>query len=123
LQAGEVAPESESISDDELRLLFVSCHPVLSRESQVALTLRVVGGLSTTEIARLLLTSVATVQARITRAKKTLSAASVPFATPAPDEWDARLAAVLAVVYLIFTEVRLSPTHTDPPRAHRPRGA
>lgn len=123
LQAGEVAPESESISDDELRLLFVSCHPVLSRESQVALTLRVVGGLSTTEIARLLLTSVATVQARITRAKKTLSAASVPFATPAPDEWDARLAGVLAVVYLIFTEGYASTTGTELLRPHLAREA
>jgi RNA polymerase sigma factor (sigma-70 family) len=94
----------EPIDDDVLRLVFTACHPVLSRESQVALTLRVVGGLTTEEIARMLLMPVTTVQARITRAKKTLSAAQVPFRTPEPAEWSARLAAVLGVVYLIFTE-------------------
>jgi RNA polymerase sigma factor (sigma-70 family) len=94
----------EPIDDDVLRLVFTACHPVLSRESQVALTLRVVGGLTTEEIARMLLVPVTTVQARITRAKKTLSAAQVPFRTPEPAEWSARLAAVLGVVYLIFTE-------------------
>jgi RNA polymerase sigma factor (sigma-70 family) len=94
----------EPIDDDVLRLVFTACHPVLSREAQVALTLRVVGGLTTQEIARMLLVPVATVQARITRAKKTLTAAHVPFETPDPAEWPSRLAAVLAVVYLIFTE-------------------
>lgn len=92
------------IDDDVLRLIFTACHPVLSRESQVALTLRVVAGLSTDEIARMLLTSVPTVQARITRAKKSLAAAHVPFETPDPSEWKARLTAVLGVVYLVFTE-------------------
>lgn len=123
LQRGDPESESASISDDELRLIFISCHPVLSRESQVALTLRVVGGLSTTEIARLLLTSVSTVQARVTRAKKTLTAASVPFETPAPEEWNARLAGVLAVVYLIFTEGYVSTTGTDLVRPHLAREA
>ncbi|MCT9820195.1 sigma-70 family RNA polymerase sigma factor [Microbacterium sp. W1N] len=94
----------EPIDDDLLRLVFTACHPALSRESQVALTLRVVGGLSTTEIARMLLVPVPTVQARITRAKKTLAAAQVPFETPDPSEWRARLAGVLGVVYLVFTE-------------------
>ncbi|CAN7274469.1 sigma-70 family RNA polymerase sigma factor [Microbacterium sp. LjRoot45] len=94
----------EPIDDDLLRLVFTACHPALSRESQVALTLRVVGGLTTTEIARMLLVPVATVQARITRAKKTLSAAGVAFETPEPSEWRARLDGVLGVVYLIFTE-------------------
>lgn len=94
----------EPIEDDVLRLVFTACHPALSRESQVALTLRVVGGLTTTEIARMLLVPVATVQARITRAKKTLAAADVPFATPEPGEWGERLAGVLGVVYLVFTE-------------------
>lgn len=94
----------EPIDDDVLRLVFIACHPVLSRESQIALTLRVVSGLSTPEIARMLLVPVPTVQARITRAKKTLSAAAVPFATPDPSEWGARLAGVLGVVYLLFTE-------------------
>lgn len=94
----------EPIDDDLLRLMFTACHPALSRESQVALTLRVVGGLTTTEIARMLLVPVATVQARITRAKKTLAAAHVPFETPDPSEWEERLAGVTGVVYLIFTE-------------------
>lgn len=94
----------EPIDDDVLRLVFTACHPALSRESQVALTLRVVGGLTTVEIARMLLVPVPTVQARITRAKKTLQAAKVPFETPDPAEWPARLQTVLSVVYLIFTE-------------------
>ncbi|WP_461187591.1 RNA polymerase sigma factor [Arthrobacter sp. Z4-13] len=94
----------QPIPDDMLRLVFIACHPVLSREGQVALTLRTVGGLTTEEIARMLLVPVATVQQRIVRAKKTLSVARVPFDTPDPNEWKARLSAVLGVVYLIFTE-------------------
>jgi RNA polymerase sigma factor (sigma-70 family) len=94
----------EPIDDDVLRLVFTACHPVLSRESQVALTLRVVGGLTAEEIARMLLVPVPTVQARITRAKKSLAAAHVPFETPDPSEWASRVAAVLGVIYLIFTE-------------------
>jgi RNA polymerase sigma factor (sigma-70 family) len=96
--------EWQPIDDDVLRLVFTACHPVLSREAQVALTLRVVAGLTTEEIARLLLVPVATVQQRIVRAKKTLSAAKVPFEAPEPAEWPARLSAVLGVVYLLFTE-------------------
>lgn len=96
--------EWQPIDDDVLRLVFTACHPVLSREAQVALTLRVVAGLTTDEIARLLLVPVATVQQRIVRAKKTLSAAKVPFEAPEPTEWPARLGAVLGVVYLLFTE-------------------
>ena len=96
--------EWQPIDDDVVRLVFTACHPVLSRESQVALTLRVVAGLTTGEIARLLLVPVATVQQRIVRAKKTLSAARVPFEAPDPGEWTARLGAVLGVVYLVFTE-------------------
>jgi RNA polymerase sigma factor (sigma-70 family) len=96
--------EWQSIDDDIVRLVFTACHPVLSRESQVALTLRVVAGLTTEQIARLLLVPVATVQQRIVRAKKTLSAAHVPFETPDPSEWMSRLSAVLGVVYLVFTE-------------------
>jgi RNA polymerase sigma factor (sigma-70 family) len=94
----------EPIPDDVLRLVFTTCHPVLSREAQVPLTLRVVGGLTTDEIARMLLVPVATVQQRIVRAKRTLSAANVPFETPESNEWGERLGAVLGVVYLIFTE-------------------
>ena len=96
--------EWQPIDDDVVRLVFTSCHPVLSRESQVALTLRVVAGLTTEEIARLLLVPIATVQQRIVRAKRTLSAAHVPFESPDPSEWTSRLAAVLGVVYLVFTE-------------------
>lgn len=105
LDLEEAADEEwEPIDDDVLRLVFIACHPVLSRESQIALTLRVVSGLSTQEIARMLLVPVPTVQARITRAKKTLAAARAPFETPEPAEWPARLTAVLGVVYLMFTE-------------------
>jgi RNA polymerase sigma factor (sigma-70 family) len=96
--------EWQPIDDDVLRLVFTACHPVLSRESQVALTLRVVAGLTSEEIARLLLVPVATVQQRIVRAKKTLAAARVPFETPEPNEWRSRLSSVLGVVYLLFTE-------------------
>jgi RNA polymerase sigma factor (sigma-70 family) len=99
-----VVDEWQPIDDDVLRLVFMACHPVLSREAQVALTLRVVGGLTTAEIARMLLIPVATVQQRIVRAKKTLAATQIPFEVPDPNEWSDRLGAVLGVVYLIFTE-------------------
>ena len=94
----------EPIDDDVLRLVFIACHPVLAREAQVALTLRLIGGLSTEEIARLFLLPVATIQQRIVRAKKTLTAAKVPFEVPDPSEWRARLGSVLGVIYLVFTE-------------------
>ncbi|RJL32916.1 sigma-70 family RNA polymerase sigma factor [Bailinhaonella thermotolerans] len=102
--AGEVRWDPDQIDDDVLALMFIACHPVLSRESRVALTLRVVGGLTSDEIARALLVPTATVQARITRAKKTLGAARVPFAVPPAEERAARLGSVLSVIYLIFTE-------------------
>jgi RNA polymerase sigma factor (sigma-70 family) len=96
--------DPDRIDDDVLALMFISCHPVLSREAQVALTLRVVGGLTSDEIARAFLVPAATVQARITRAKKTLAAARVPFAVPPAGERAQRLGSVLSVIYLIFTE-------------------
>jgi predicted RNA polymerase sigma factor len=96
--------DPDRIGDDVLALVFTACHPVLPREAQVALTLRVVGGLSSDAIARAFLVPTATVQARITRAKKTLTAAQVPFAVPTGADRRERLGAVLAVVYLIFTE-------------------
>ena len=96
--------DPDRIDDDVLALMFVACHPVLSREAQVTMTLRVVGGLTSDEIARALLVPTATVQARITRAKKTLAAAQVPFEVPPPDERRERLASVLNVLYLVFTE-------------------
>jgi RNA polymerase sigma factor (sigma-70 family) len=96
--------DPDAIDDDVLALMFVSCHPLLSKEAQIALTLRVVGGLTTDEIARAFLVPTPTIQARITRAKKTLSAARVPFEVPQPAERTARLGSVLQVVYVIFTE-------------------
>ena len=94
----------QPIEDDLLRLVFTACHPALSRESQIALTLRVVAGLGTPEIARLLLVSVPTVQARNTRAKASLADAAVAFETPDPAQWNERLGSVLGVISLLFTE-------------------
>jgi RNA polymerase sigma factor (sigma-70 family) len=96
--------DPDRIHDDVLALVFTACHPVLSREARVALTLRVVSGLTSDEIARAFLVPTATVQARITRAKKTLAAARVPFEVPPPEERRARLGSVLSVLYLVFTE-------------------
>ncbi|GAA0936146.1 sigma-70 family RNA polymerase sigma factor [Kribbella koreensis] len=96
--------DPDRIDDDILSLMFISCHPVLSPEARVALTLRVVGGLTTEQIARAFLVSVPTVQARITRAKKTIAAAGVPFELPPADERRERLGGVLSAIYLIFTE-------------------
>ncbi len=96
--------EPEAISDDVLRLMFTCCHPVLSVDARVALTLRMVGGLNTPEIARAFLVSDATVGQRISRAKKTLAEAGVPFEVPSSDELPERLASVLEVVYLVFNE-------------------
>jgi RNA polymerase sigma factor (sigma-70 family) len=100
----EDAWDPERIDDDVLRLIFISTHPVLPREGQLALTLRVVGGLTTEEIAQAFLVPKATIAARITRAKKTLAAADVPFVVPAPEEYPRRLSAVLGVIYLIYNE-------------------
>jgi RNA polymerase sigma factor (sigma-70 family) len=94
----------EPISDDVLRLVFIACHPVLSREARTALTLRLVGGLTTDEIARAFLVPEPTIAQRIVRAKRTLAEARVRFEVPAPTELAARLASVLEVIYLIFNE-------------------
>lgn len=94
----------DPIGDDLLRLVFTCCHPVLSREAQVALTLRMLGGLTTEEIARAFLVPTATVAQRIVRAKRTLADKQVPFETPRGEELDRRLSAVLGVIYLIFNE-------------------
>jgi RNA polymerase sigma factor (sigma-70 family) len=94
----------DHVEDDVLRLIFTACHPVLSRDARVALTLKLVGGLSTEQIARAFLASVPTMAARVTRAKKTLADAGVPFEVPAGAELATRLASVLEVVYLIFNE-------------------
>ena len=92
------------IEDDLLRLMFISCHPMLSAEARAALTLRLLGGLTTSEIARAFLAPEATIQQRIVRAKKTLADARVPFEVPRGNELAARLASVLEVLYLIFNE-------------------
>ena len=94
----------DHIGDDMLSLVFTTCHPVLSTEARVAVTLRMLGGLTTKEIARAFLAPEATVAQRIVRAKKTLAEAKVPFEVPAADELEERLASVLEVVYLIFNE-------------------
>jgi len=97
-------PEDHEIDDDLLRLVFVSCHPVLSTEARVALTLRLLGGLTTQEIARAFLVPEPTVAQRIVRAKRTLSEARVPFEVPRGKDLAARLSSVLEVIYLIFNE-------------------
>ena len=94
----------DDVGDDLLRLVFISCHPVLSSEARVALTLRLLGGLTTEEIARAFLVPEATVAQRIVRAKRTLSEARIPFEVPRGAELDARLSSVLAVIYLVFNE-------------------
>jgi RNA polymerase sigma-70 factor, ECF subfamily len=106
---GEVDPDlaaeiDDPFDDDLLRLVFTACHPVLSTDARVALTLRLLGGLTTAEIARAYLVSESTVAQRIVRAKRTLSAARVPFEVPGHDELPGRLSSVLEVIYLIFNE-------------------
>ena len=94
----------DNFGDDLLRLMFVACHPVLATEARVALTLRLLGGLSTDEIARAFLVPEATIAQRIVRAKRSLAAAEVPFEVPRADQLGARLASVLQVIYLIYNE-------------------
>ena len=108
-QADMPAPDSDArleddIGDDLLRLLFIACHPVLPTESRVALTLRLLGGLSTEEIARAFLQSEATIAQRIVRAKRTLAQKQVPFEVPRKAELEERLDSVLEVIYLVFNE-------------------
>jgi RNA polymerase sigma factor (sigma-70 family) len=105
----QIEPDLEAamddyVGDDLLSLVFTCCHPVLSTEARVALTLRLLGGLTTGEIARAFLASEPTVAQRIVRAKRTLAEARVPFEVPAPDALGARLSSVLEVIYLVFNE-------------------
>ncbi|HVR07166.1 MAG TPA: RNA polymerase sigma factor [Thermoanaerobaculia bacterium] len=109
IEAQQAAPDLEAamddhVGDDLLRLVLVACHPVLSTEARVALTLRLLGGLTTEEIARAFLVPEATVAQRIVRAKRTLAEARVPFEVPRGAELAARLSSVLEVVYLVFNE-------------------
>jgi RNA polymerase sigma-70 factor (ECF subfamily) len=98
------AVRDDEVEDDLLRLIFTACHPVVSREARVALTLRLLGGLSTEEIARAFLVSEPTIAQRIVRAKRTLADKQVPYEVPRGDELAERLASVLEVIYLIFNE-------------------
>src|SRR2546426_1316468 len=111
LRAGAESPErdldaalDDHVGDDLLSLMFTACHPVLSTEARTALTLRLLGGLTTDEIARAFLVPKATIAQRIVRAKRTLAAARVPFEVPPPAELAVRLSSVLEVIYLIFNE-------------------
>ena len=104
LQAPDSDALDDSVGDDVLRLIFIACHPVLSSEARAALTLRLIAGLQTDEIARAFLQSEPTIAQRIVRAKRSLSAANVPFELPPAGELAQRLSSVLAVIYLIFNE-------------------
>src|SRR5881296_2247868 len=95
---------ADDVGDDLLRLMFISCHPILAPEARVALTLRLLASLTTEEIARAFLVPVSTIAQRIVRAKRTLTEARVPFEVPSGAELDARLASVLQVIYLVFNE-------------------
>ncbi|SHH68121.1 RNA polymerase sigma factor [Massilia sp. CF038] len=117
-QLQDAAPDldamlDDDIGDDLLRLMFVACHPVLSTEARVALTLRLLGGLTTDEIARAFLVSEPTIAQRIVRAKRALAEARVPFAVPQGEQLVARLASVLQVLYLIFNEGYAATTGRD----------
>ncbi len=107
------ADDDDAIPDDRLRLVFTCCHPALARQAQVALTLRLLCGLSTTEIASAFLVAEATMAARVTRAKKKIAAARIPYRIPAPPELPDRLDAVLTVVHLLFTTGHTAPGGTD----------
>ena len=105
----EPGPESGFGDDGRLRLIFTCCHPALSGDAQIALTLRLVCGLSTAEVARAFLVREPTMAARITRAKKKISAARIPYRVPSPDQLDERVSVVLEVVHLIFTTGHTAP--------------
>jgi RNA polymerase sigma factor (sigma-70 family) len=114
LSAGLVeAAAEDQIGDDLLRLIFIACHPLLSTEARTALTLRLIGGLTTAEIARAFLTAEPTIAQRIVRAKRTLSEARVPFEIPPREQLGARLASVLEVIYLVFNEGYSATTGRD----------
>ena len=104
METGDDSATDESVADDSLRLIFTCCHPVLTQEARVALTLREVCGLTTEEIARAFLTAAPTLAQRIVRAKARIREARIPYQVPSPEELPERLATVLQVVYLVFNE-------------------
>jgi len=108
-EQSEPGPEGSLLDDDRLRLVFTCCHPALSRDAQIALTLRLVCGLSTAEVARAFLVQEPTMAARITRAKKKISVARIPYQVPSADQLGERVSAVLEVVHLIFTTGHTAP--------------
>jgi RNA polymerase sigma factor (sigma-70 family) len=103
----------DEVADDRLRLIFTCCHPAIAGEAQVALTLRLLCGLTTAEVARAFLVSEATMAARITRAKKKIAAARIPYRVPSPEELPERIDAVLTVVHLLFTTGHTAPAGDD----------
>lgn len=109
-EVGEPGLAEDEIPDDRLRLICTCCHPALAPEARVALTLRLLCGLTTAEVARAFLVSEATMAARITRAKKKIAAAGIPYRVPSATELPARIGAVLAVVHLVFTTGHAAPT-------------
>ncbi|GIF77478.1 RNA polymerase sigma factor [Asanoa siamensis] len=114
LVTSAVAPGVDAgLDDDRLRLIFTCCHPALAREAQAALTLRLVCGLSTAEVARAFLVSEPTMAARLTRAKKKIATARIPYRSPAPEDLGARVGVVLEVVQLIFTTGHSAPDGPD----------
>ncbi|SCG35504.1 RNA polymerase, sigma subunit, ECF family [Micromonospora inositola] len=110
-------PDEDAVPDDRLRLVFTCCHPALAREAQVALTLRLVCGVSTGDIARAFLVSEPTMAARVTRAKKKIAAAGIPYRVPEASELPERLDAVLTVIHLLFTTGHTAPSGADLVRA------
>src|SRR5204863_675918 len=103
-------PDDDAVPDDRLRLIFTCCHPALARDAQVALTLRLVCGVATGDIAKAFLVSEATMAARLTRAKKKIAAARIPFRVPAAKDLPGRLDAALAVVHLLYTTGHTAPS-------------
>ncbi|MCA0294491.1 MAG: RNA polymerase sigma factor [Actinobacteria bacterium] len=109
----ESDPDAQAFPDDRLRLVFTCCHPALSEEAQVALTLKLVCGLSVPEVARAFLVAEPTMAARITRAKKKIAAAHIPYHVPEPGELPGRLDSVLAVIHLVYTTGHTAPSGAD----------